>query len=157
MRRVTTPSKATMIDKFKDIYRSETARLKNWDYSSEGYYFVTICEKNRNLVFGDIQGDTVSLTQLGRVHPETPDVTLRSFQIGNEDFFVLARKSRDCAEAYYCTPHKQARRLTPPGRKKTASGWKLGRSAMECRLQYLNIFRLSNWGHSASCRIIFTE
>ena len=62
----TTTPKATMTDKFKDIYRSETARLKNWDYSSEGYYFVTICEKNRNLVFGDIQGDTVSLTQLGR-------------------------------------------------------------------------------------------
>ncbi len=55
-----------MTYKFKDIYRSETARLKNWDYSSEGYYFVTICEKNRNLVFGDIQGDTVILTQLGR-------------------------------------------------------------------------------------------
>src|SRR5512137_1399235 len=50
------------------------------------------------------------------------------FQFGNEDFFVLARKSRGCAEAYVGTPHKQARRLTPPGRKRTVSGWKPVRS-----------------------------
>lgn len=32
------------------------------------------------------------------------------FLFGNEGFFVLARKSRSCAEAYYlyaCTPHKE--------------------------------------------------
>ena len=49
----------------------------------------------------------------------------RGFRFGKEGFFVLARKSRDCAEAYDCTPHKQDRRLTPPGRKSTLSGRKL--------------------------------
>jgi hypothetical protein len=44
------------------------------------------------------------------------------FQFGNEEFFALARKSSGCAEAYTSTPHKQARRLTQPGRKKTVSG-----------------------------------
>jgi len=34
----------------------------------------------------------------------------------------------DCAEAYIGTPHKQARGLTQPGRKKTVSGWKLNSS-----------------------------
>src|ERR687887_2856914 len=38
---------------------------------------------------------------------------------------VLARKSRDCEEAYYRTPHKQSRRLTPPGRKRALSRRKL--------------------------------
>jgi len=37
----------------------------------------------------------------------------------------MARKSRACAEAYIGTPHKQVRRLTPPGRKRTVSGRKL--------------------------------
>ena len=37
----------------------------------------------------------------------------------------MARKSRGCAEAYMGTPHKQDRRLTPPRRKRTLSGWKL--------------------------------
>jgi hypothetical protein len=44
------------------------------------------------------------------------------FQFGNEGFFGLARKSRDCAEAYTGTPHKQDRGLTQPGRKRTVSG-----------------------------------
>src|SRR6056297_2977469 len=48
-----------------------------------------------------------------------------SFRFGNEEFFVMARKSRACAEAYIGTPHKQARRLTPPWRKRTVSGRKL--------------------------------
>jgi hypothetical protein len=33
-----------------------------------------------------------------------------SFRFGKREFFVLARKSRDCAEAYIGTPHKQASR-----------------------------------------------
>ena len=55
----------TMTDKFKDKYRSETTRLKGWNYASSGYYFVTACEKNRNCVFGDIANNCGSLTPLG--------------------------------------------------------------------------------------------
>src|SRR5208283_4068633 len=47
------------------------------------------------------------------------------FRFGKEAFFVLARKSRGCAEAYMGTPHKKPRRLTPPGGKRTLSGRKL--------------------------------
>jgi hypothetical protein len=28
-------------------YRTASTRLKSWDYGSDGYYFVTICVKNR--------------------------------------------------------------------------------------------------------------
>jgi REP-associated tyrosine transposase len=56
-----------MTDKFKDIYRTESARLKGWNYASFGHYFVTICEKNRSCVFGDIYDGTVEFTQLGLV------------------------------------------------------------------------------------------
>ncbi len=30
-------------------------RLKNYDYSKSGYYFVTICTKNREHFFGEIK------------------------------------------------------------------------------------------------------
>ena len=56
-----------MTDKYKDKYRTETTRLKGWNYASAGYYFVTICEKNRNCVFGDICDDTLAFTPLGKV------------------------------------------------------------------------------------------
>ena len=59
-----------MTDKFKDIYRPETTRLKDWNYASSGYYFVTICEKNRSCVFGDIYDGTVTLTSLGQAAME---------------------------------------------------------------------------------------
>jgi hypothetical protein len=48
-----------------------------------------------------------------------------SFQFGNEEFFALARKLRDGAEAYRGTPRKKSKRLTQPGRKGTVYGWKL--------------------------------
>jgi hypothetical protein len=36
-----------MPDKFKDRYRISSARLANWDYGSNGAYFITICTAHR--------------------------------------------------------------------------------------------------------------
>jgi hypothetical protein len=63
--------------------------------------------------------------RLRSVDPEKPDDDSGSFRFGKEEFFAQARKSRGCAEAYMGTLHKEARRLTPPGRKRTLSGRKL--------------------------------
>lgn len=43
-----------MSDKYQNKYRSESARLQNWDYGSNGRYFVTICTHNRACFFGKI-------------------------------------------------------------------------------------------------------
>ena len=43
-----------MSTKYKGTYRIETTRLKNWDYGSRGFYFVTICTKNKQPYFGRI-------------------------------------------------------------------------------------------------------
>ncbi|MEY8767281.1 transposase [Francisella philomiragia] len=40
-------------------------RLKNYDYSSDGAYFVTICVNNRECLFGDIVGDEMILNDAG--------------------------------------------------------------------------------------------
>ncbi len=37
--------------KFQNKYRVDTFRLKNWDYGSNGLYFITICTKNRTPYF----------------------------------------------------------------------------------------------------------
>ena len=45
-------------------------RIKNYDYSSEGYYFVTICSKNKEKLFGDIydiQSNKVHYTKYGLI------------------------------------------------------------------------------------------
>jgi putative transposase len=42
------------MEKFQGKYRISSARLQNWDYASNGMYFVTLCTKNREHYFGQI-------------------------------------------------------------------------------------------------------
>lgn len=58
-----------MSEKFQNKYRSESARLKNWDYGSNGAYFITICTKNREHFFGEIDmvSHTMQLNQIGKL------------------------------------------------------------------------------------------
>jgi len=51
---------------FKDTYRVETTRLPDYDYSQEGAYYITICTKNHEQLFGRVSGDKVELSQIGR-------------------------------------------------------------------------------------------
>lgn len=57
-----------------DLPKRKHPRLKEYDYSQNGYYFVTICVKNKELLLGLINGGqdahippTVKLTQIGEV------------------------------------------------------------------------------------------
>lgn len=54
-----------MSDKYKGIYRGQTFRLKNWDYGSEGLYFITICTQNREHFFGEINDGTINFSEIG--------------------------------------------------------------------------------------------
>ena len=42
-------------------------RLKDYDYSTEGYYFVTICVKDKKNVFGGIINDKMALSEYGEI------------------------------------------------------------------------------------------
>jgi len=50
-----------------DIYHRRSIRLKEYDYSSPGGYFVTICTKNRECLFGDIKEGIIKLTSFGEI------------------------------------------------------------------------------------------
>jgi|CXWL01.1.fsa_nt_gi REP element-mobilizing transposase RayT len=56
----------TESEKFKSKYRVDSARLKDWDYSSDGSYFVTICTKNREHFFGEIEHGEMRLSEIGK-------------------------------------------------------------------------------------------
>jgi putative transposase len=55
------------MQKFQGKYRIETARAKWWDYSNEGDYFITICTKNREHLFGYVQDDEMILNEYGKI------------------------------------------------------------------------------------------
>nr|WP_064965730.1 transposase [Tenacibaculum ovolyticum] len=77
------------MDKFKNKYRISSTRLQNWDYASNGAYFITICTKNREHYFGEIKNKEMQLTETGKLAetywmeiPEHfPFVTLGNFVI----------------------------------------------------------------------------
>ena len=56
-----------MREKFKDIYRIESTRLKGWDYTKPGKYFVTICTCNREEFFGEIVNYKMVLSDIGKI------------------------------------------------------------------------------------------
>ena len=50
-----------------DIHHRKSIRLKDYDYSQAGYYFVTICLHNRENVFGKIIDGKMILNELGEI------------------------------------------------------------------------------------------
>lgn len=50
-----------------DIHRRHSIRLKGYDYSKAGAYFVTVCAWNRECLFGDVAGGEIRLNEYGTV------------------------------------------------------------------------------------------
>ena len=62
-----------------DLPKRKQIRLKDYDYSQNGAYFVTVCAQNREMLFGDI--DDVKHIAVGADDPVRPSVKLS--EIGN--------------------------------------------------------------------------
>jgi REP element-mobilizing transposase RayT len=54
-----------MADKFQNKYRIPSTRLQHWDYGWNAAYFVTICTKNRECFFGEIENGVMNLSGSG--------------------------------------------------------------------------------------------
>jgi len=55
---------------YKNKYRIETGRLKEWDYSTPWWYYVTICTKNFKCWFGEVKNGKMILNDLGKIIEE---------------------------------------------------------------------------------------
>jgi len=74
---------------YKQKYRIESARLKGWDYRNPGYYFVTICTKDRSHYFGYISDGQMHLSAAGEIAAQCwreipihrPNVELDEFMV----------------------------------------------------------------------------
>lgn len=54
----------------KNKYRIESARCQHWDYTADGYYFVTICTRDRQCFFGDVIDGKMQLSAIGQIVAE---------------------------------------------------------------------------------------
>ena len=61
-----------------DIHHRRSIRLKGYDYSQEGMYFVTLCVQDRDYLFGEIANGEMMLNEMGTIaHNEwmhTPEI-----------------------------------------------------------------------------------
>ncbi len=53
------------MDRYKNKYRIASARAQWWDYGWNGAYYITICTKNREHFFGEINNRKMNLSPLG--------------------------------------------------------------------------------------------
>ncbi len=68
-------------------HRRHTIRLKDYDYSKTGLYFVTVCTGGKEYFLGDISNNKVKLTPVGyiaiklwiKIPEHTDNVTLDKF------------------------------------------------------------------------------
>jgi len=52
---------------YKNKYRIESARKPGWDYAANGWYFVTICTRERQHFFGSIEDGMMRLSDIGGI------------------------------------------------------------------------------------------
>ncbi len=62
------------------IHHRISIRLKDYDYSQAGAYFVTICTRNRQSMLGEIVDDEMFLNEYGQVVAECWDWLARQYK-----------------------------------------------------------------------------
>jgi len=61
------PTKPIIFMQKTDYFKNKTIRLKNYDYSYPGAYFVTICIHEKNCFFGKIENEKMTLNRSGKI------------------------------------------------------------------------------------------
>ena len=74
---------------FNNKYRVESTRLKRWDYSSPGAYFITIVTKNRACYFGNVEDGDMYLNELGEIAKQCFKKIPKHFPFISLDAFVI--------------------------------------------------------------------
>ena len=72
-----------------NIHHRRSIRLPGYDYSQDGWYFVTICEQARKCLFGEITNAKIQLYEYGRIVEECWKSLARQFKDVYLDEYVL--------------------------------------------------------------------
>jgi REP element-mobilizing transposase RayT len=70
-------------------HHRHSIRLKGYDYSGPGVYFVNLCAEGRELIFGDIVDGKMILNELGKMVDEYWHQTMAHFDGIESDHYVI--------------------------------------------------------------------
>ncbi len=51
----------------KSYFKRKNPRLKDYEYTLGGYYFITICTENKKHYFGEIVEEKMQLSEIGKL------------------------------------------------------------------------------------------
>ncbi|MBA7587750.1 hypothetical protein ES708_29788 [subsurface metagenome] len=71
------------------IHHRRSIRIPGYDYSQDGWYFVTICTQNRKCLFGEITHAKIQLYEYGRIVEEYWKWLARQFKDVYLDEYVV--------------------------------------------------------------------
>ncbi len=74
------------MDKFP---RRKSVRLKEYDYSQRGYYFVTICTYNRFELFGTMESGEMALNQFGDIAQKVWQDLPNHHEVELDEFIIM--------------------------------------------------------------------
>ena len=75
---------------YRDKYRIKSTRLKDFDYASNGAYFVTMCTKNRECHFGHVINGEIKLSDMGKIVEQCWDTITNHFtNVVLDEFIVM--------------------------------------------------------------------
>lgn len=80
-----------------EIHHRRSIRLKGYDYSLPGYYFITACCQNRQGLFGEVCDGVMQLNEAGRmindwwqkVPEKYPDIRLDAYVVMPDHFHAI--------------------------------------------------------------------
>ena len=95
-------------DKMTDYTKRKPTRLKNYDYSSTGTYFVTVCTQNRINYFSDIvisnasEPATVRLTRFGKIAEEQiKAINFKYVDVDIENYVIMPNHIHMIISTFY--------------------------------------------------------
>ncbi len=67
----------------------KTIRLKEYNYSQCGEYFITICSKDRRYIFGEIKEDKIILSKYGEIAENTLSRIKQNKSIEIDNYIIM--------------------------------------------------------------------
>ncbi|HEX9739916.1 MAG TPA: transposase, partial [Ignavibacteriaceae bacterium] len=80
---------AIIMDLYKNKFRIKSSRLKDWDYSTPWWYYVTICTKDMKCRFGEIRNGKMIYNQIGKKAVEYFENIPKHFLSSEIDYFIV--------------------------------------------------------------------
>ena len=71
------------------VYRRRSIRLKGYEYSQSGYYFVTLCTYNREKLLGRIKNERMRLNSMGKIVNEIWESISKHHAVGLDAFQIM--------------------------------------------------------------------